>query len=390
MNNIHDNGPREEPAAGPPTRRDILNRIYLIVGIVGGLATLILTISRIAPDRPSTVDSGALSATRDLMEDLDVPRDVSPFIEALANDFVDGFTNPERETVVEYVRLKKSTISHVLFFARRRLAARDATRVAVERAIAQGDVEAARRRVLAKDVTEASRENLAAISDIQLLFRAHLAILLDEPRTAGEYFRLVAARREKANPQGARYLLADGADNLSRVGCVQGEDWLKTAITLYEQSLREWSRDEDEDEWAVTQNNFGAARLRLAIRHAQGDETLKAIRGSVDSLRKAAEVVGRSWVRPDPRLSIVYGNLGEAITELWVFADRDPVLQQEIAVAERYLIANETQALGRLGPEGVERLRSASQSTQISPARKSTLARQLNVATDGDPCQRPW
>lgn len=376
---------------GLATPKDPLKRISLIVGIVGTVVGSAFTIrAGISPDGSRPDDRAALADTRELIDDLKVPRTDSPLIEALANDFVEDFPNPPRETVKEYVRLKKGTISQVRFFATRRFSSRDATRGEVERALSRGDVDAVRRLMAVSDTSETSRETLAANSDTQLLFRAHLAILLDEPQTAGEYFQFVAARREEDDPQGARYLLADGADNLSRVGCVQGKEWLKIAILLYDQSLEEWPKDVEEVEWAVTHNNLGAARLLLALRHAQGEEEMEAIRRSVDSLRKAAEVVGRSWVRPDPRLSIVYGNLGEAITELWVFADRDPVLQQEIAVAERHLIANETQALGRRGREGLERLRSVRQSTRISPGRKSTLARHLNVTTDGDPCRRPW
>jgi hypothetical protein len=379
------------PSGGSAKRKDPLKRIYLIVAIVGTLVTLVFTIrTGISRDGSRSDDSAALADTRELMDDLKVPKIDSPLIEALANDFVVDFPNPPRETVKEYLRLKKGTISHVRFFATRRFSPRDATRVEIERALPRADVDAVRRQMAGSDTSETSRETLAANTDVRLLFRAHLAILLDEPRTAAKYFQLVAARREEEDPQGAKYLLADGADHLSRVGCVQGKEWLDTAILLYEQSLQEWPKNVEEAEWAVTQNNLGAARLLLALRHAEGEEELKAIRRSVDSLRKAAEIVGRSWVRPDPRLSIVYGNLEEAITELWVFADRDPVLRQEIAVAERYLIANETQALGRRGLEGMERLRSASQSTQISPGRESTLARHLNVATDGDPCRRPW
>ena len=218
--------------------------------------------------------------------------------------------------VAEYIRLKKGAISHVRFVMDRDLPASDPDRVVVERALKNGDIEAAGPLGVGDASGEQGLTEMTELADVQLLFRAHWAILIDEPQTAAAHFVVVASRRGRTDAKSARHLLADGGDHLSRFGCVQGKDWLNSAVSLYESSLRRWSREEEEVERAITQNNLGAILLLLGAKYVEGEEAAEVLGASVESLRDAAGVLVSTWEPPDPRVSIVYGNLAKAIDEL--------------------------------------------------------------------------
>ena len=111
---------------------------------------------------------------------------------------------------MEYVRTKKSAISQVRFIARTQPIDNSSRNADVVSAFDQGDIESIESLVGSDDGNAEVSGGTATLSEGQLLFRAHLAILVDRPQIAQRYFEIVAARRVEADRQGASNLLADG------------------------------------------------------------------------------------------------------------------------------------------------------------------------------------
>lgn len=394
---------KREPRQAALSRHERLTIVYKVAAIVGVLVAVIVAFPEVTDrlgDHRLGGANGSLPEIRDLMSEIQVPDRDFALVETMANDFVESHPNLPRESVAEYIGLKKSAISQVRFLMTRDTAQNNPDRLVAEKLLGKGRDQASGYLGVASVSEGEPLAEMERLSDVRLLFRAHWAILFDEPRMAAEHFRLVADRRSQTDTERARNLLADGGDHLSKFGCVQGRSWLTSAASLYESSLRAWPRDEDEIERGFTQNNLGATLLLLGARHLEGEDAVRVLETSVESLRDAASVLVRSWEYPDPRVSIVYRNLDRAIYELVRVVDRstelvlEPArranLEQERAVAYRYIIANRTRALTRGGAESDAELEASGTAMQIEPEREPTEARGLRVVLNGNPCRRFW
>ena len=374
-------------------RHESLRTIQLIIAIVGGSLALILAaieiLDRFGRHKPNENDINSSSPITAIMAQLQVSKDDTALIEELTYRFVASFANPSRERVVEYVRLKKSAVSQVRFIVRKEAADSDSQETNLEAALRQGEIQSIESLVSEDESSGSVLADVGMLSELQLLSRAHLAIVIDNPRAARAYFEHVAARRSEADPQNARNLLADGADNLSGLGCALGKDWLDAAIGLYESSLRNWPRTEEAIEWAITQNNFGVALLSVGTAYADGENSLEVLRRSAEAFRNASSVLSAEQDGPIVNFSIVYSNLGQATSKLLAFDPDDPVLLQQQAVAWRSVVAFETQALARGGQQFLDELRENTRSMQIVSKREATEAQRLRLTGDYIPCQRP-
>ena len=371
-----------------------LNTIQLVVAVVGGVFALVWVaiqiFDRFYPNPNGSFENGPshLSVITEIMEELQVPKDESAFIGGLAERFLLASSNPPRKKVVKYVRFKKNAVVQARIIAREDEAAGDSHDINVEVALRQGDIESIESVICADDDSgEASRDGTKLL-DEQLLLRAHLAIIIDEPQVARAYFERLAARLADPDPQSARYLLADAADNLSSLGCFLGKDWLNAAIVLYERSLQNWPRKEEPIEWAITQNNFGAALMSFGTYEADDRLKAKVLCRSTEAFSKAASVLSYDRELPDVKMSIVFGNWKQAASKLLAIDPDNHVLQQERAVAVRNVTFNESHALSSGGKTSVNRLREKSRSMQIESSREATKAQRLRLARGPNPCQR--
>lgn len=187
----------------------------------------------------------------------------------------------------------------------------------------------------------------------------------------------------------ARYVLADGGDNLLGLGCVLGLEWLDAAIGLYGGSLQGWAVDEEPLERAITQNNLGVALLLMGMEDAYGGDASAMLRRSVDALAQASEVFMFQGERQDTNAAIVYTNSEQANWELLALDPGNLELLENHAVAESGVIAVQTRALASGGPRSVEQLDDRRRSMQIVSTRQDTGAQRLRLTGDRDSCRRP-
>ena len=375
----------------PARRRESLQTIQLVLAIVLGGLGLIVAVTQIvdrflvrpAPKPPVTKISTPVTR---MLEQLEVLGNDWAFIEGLTNRFV--AKNPPREKAMEYVRAKKAAISQVRYIASTQPIIDGSRDADVESALEQGDIESIESLLGPGDGNVEVSRDTATLSEGQHLFRAHLAILVDEPQMARRYFEIVAARIAEADLQRARHLLADGADNLASVGCALGGEWLDAAIELYEGSLANWSKEDQPTEWAIIQNNHGAALLSSGTGYDDNDHALNMLQRSAEAFRRAREVFGFGWDGSLANSSIVYRNWHEAVSEMLTIDRHNPELEQDQAVALRAVLSNSTRAMSRGGQDAVDRLDEAGRSMLIESTRQATKAQRLRLMGDPNPCQR--
>ena len=298
-------------------------------------------------------------------------------------------SNPSRAEVIEYIRIKESAISQVRFVARSGGQIGDAAAANVALAFRQGSIGLIESLVSADEGDTAGGGDMTILSEQGLSLRAHLAILIDQPQTARTFFERMADEHAEGDPRFARYLLADGGDNLSDLGCALGKEWLNAAMRLYERSLRDWAVDEEPLEWAITQNNLGATLLIMGMEHTDAGEAGAMLRRSVEAFARASEVFLAHGERQDANAAIAYSNSEQAIWELLAFDSGNLVLLQDHAVAEMAITAVQTRALANGGPESVKGLDEHRRSMQIVSTRQDTGAQRLRLTRDRDFCRRP-
>lgn len=376
-------------------RRNVsLNTIYLVVAVVGGVLAMTWVVIQIF-DRFNPTPNGSIgngpshsSVITEIMEELRVPKDESALIGGLAERFLFASSNPPRNKVVEYVRFKKNAVAQARFIAREDEVAGGSHNINVELALKQGDIKLIESVICADDDSREVSRDGTKLLDEQLLLRAHLAIIIDEPQVARAYFERSAARLTDPDPQIARYLLADAADNLSGLGCFLGKNWLNAAIVLYERCLQSWPRKEEPIEWAITQNNFGAALMSYGAYEADDRLKAKVLRRSTEAFRKAADVLRDEWDGSDAKISIVLGNWKQAASKLLAIDPNDHVVQQEWAVVERSIGFYESHAIRSGGKASLNLLRENRRSMQIESSREATKAQRRRLARGPNPCQR--
>lgn len=381
----------------PGRRHESWQTVQVVLGVVGGALGLIAAaIGVLGPrgedgpapisndiDTPSSSirgeDTRLPSPINEILAELQVSEENWAFIEGLTERFVDEASNPTREEVVEYIRLKEGVISQVGFVARREGQVGTAGAASVDLAFRQGDIHSIESLVSAEQGDEV----------VGPMLRAHMAILIDQPQTARVHFERVAAGHAEGDARMARYVLADGGDNLLGLGCVLGLEWLDAAIGLYGGSLQGWAVDEEPLERAITQNNLGVAVLLMGMEDAYGGDASAMLRRSVDALAQASEVFMFQGERQDTNAAIVYTNSEQANWELLALDPGNLELLENHAVAESGVIAVQTRALASGGPRSVEQLDDRRRSMQIVSTRQDTGAQRLRLTGDRDFCRRP-
>lgn len=223
-----------------------------------------------------------------------------------------------------------------------------------------------------------------------LLTRAHLAILVDKPKFAASYFESAGEIVEEFDVNPAWHILIDGADQLGRIGCKLGPEWLGESIILYEKALGTSASSISRLELAIARHNLGAFLLVLGLEENRKDHTKEILVKSLNALRMASRDIRAIPGAPDRDVYILYRNVIYAISKLSALGEHDPSLDQERAVARRQITNVETMAVEMGGEQALERIRASASSILIEPEWDPTIAQARRLFGESDPCQKLW
>ena len=295
----------------------------------------------------------------------------------------------EAETILSNTSpQKKITISHVRISMINDPLTNESQAQRLKTALKSGNVKIVSELLDTPDEVDQSSSHSTARGDSDLLTRAYLAILVDEPKKAAHYFNIKAAQIAQTDEKRARHMKIDGANQLSKLGCQFGSEWLEPANSIYETILQNITLQEFKEEWTVTQNNLGTSLLFMAVQLDGANHSIEMLKRSLQAFQKAAENPDFMKSIFNPRVSIVSSNIAYVIDELFSRGVNGPLLAQEQAIATRALLNNKTAARIAGGEEAIKRLEASIASMQIRPQWKPVLILADRSTKESDPCQR--
>ena len=328
----------------------------------------------------------------EIVQEVDVSDDDKPFIGRLAEIYIAKQSNRSRGDIVNYVTAKKILITHVRLSLLTNPLKNESQSQRLNTALKRGKVKLVSKLLETSNEVDQSLSRAKARGDSDLLTRAYLAILVDDPTIAAHYFNKEADHVAEHDEERARHIIIEGADQLSKLGCQFGDEWLEPAISLYETILKKMTLQELKEEWTVAQNNLGTTVLFRAVQLDAANPPIEMLNRSLQAFRKAAENPDFMKAIFNPSVSIVFSNKAYVIDKLISRGVNDQKLAHELAqeqaIATRALLNNKTAARIAGGEEAVKRLEANITSMQIRPQWKPVLIQADRSTKESDPCQR--
>ena len=142
--------------------------------------------------------------------------------------------------------------------------------------------------------------------------RAEAALLSGDTTTAVEHFDEAASLHESLEPGQGSHIRNYAAQLLAKYSERFGGDGVEKAATLYRVNLEHWTRHNNPEEWAGTQNNLANAHIRLSTRET-GNRALRHLSQAANAFRAALRVRTRDTHPAD--WAATQFNLGAALVE---------------------------------------------------------------------------
>jgi tetratricopeptide (TPR) repeat protein len=178
--------------------------------------------------------------------------------------------------------------------------------------------EATQAQLAAAQAARKLREQAQAAEDAQMLgaasvtaVNAGVALTEGKYQQAAELFGQAAEYVPPEHPDERSSYLSGQADALYRQGDERGDNAaLRSAIEVFRDALKEWTRERVPLEWATTQNYLGIALWTLGERENGTERLLEAVDAYRDALKEwTRERVPLQW-------AMTQNNLGNALTRL--------------------------------------------------------------------------
>lgn len=372
--------------AFPNIRWRTVYGIVVVVGVV--LGAVLASIQLYDRFREYFSEKRQPSLVQVIMQEVEIPNSDAAIIERLTENFISTNTNPQREDIVQYINAKKAAISTVRISLIRYPLKNSLQARQLEAALNEGHVDRVGELVNGVSEDNEAQSTLTEQSSSDLLTRAQISILIDDPIGAAEFFDGEALRVAERDLRRAEQIRIDGADQLGNLGCQFGREWLDSSVTLYEITLQNLTLEEYPMEWTVAQNNLGVSFLGLAIGEEDNGSSIRILYRSLAAFENASKNPSFETFVSDPRRSIIYSNMAYTLSELFRLGEKDADLFQKQAVAQRYVYNNEDLALQTGRDEALKWLEANSVSMQIKPQWDPTLAQPRGTGEQSDPCQR--